>query len=125
MVAKRRELTPTERSEIVALSKQNYSLRNIQRQLKTKRSISTIKETIDRFREKGNFSSRERSGRPRVLTTKDANYVQLLSKRDRRKTLPDIHHTFNLSRNKKIGQTAIRNALRSNGFVGNFILFFF
>lgn len=106
MSGKRKELDYEERSEIYLLHCKGLSLRAIGK--KMNRAHTTIKDTIDRFKNSGSHFSLKGRGKKRSLTNKDEQYLRLISKRDRKKTLPLITEEFNANRAKPVSNYTIR-----------------
>lgn len=118
MSGKRKELNYEERSEIYLLHRQGLSLRAIGK--KVKRAHTTIKDTIDRFKKTGSHFNLRGRGNRSLLTEKDKQYLRLISKRDRKKTIPIIKEEFNLNRARPISATTIRKyftSIKLNGRV--------
>ena len=82
------------------------------------RSHVTVANTIKRFKETGNNSSRMGRGRLETLSIADHHYIKLLSLRDRRKTVPHITSEFNISRNTPVSASTIRRSLQQSGLNG-------
>ena len=61
-----KEISPTVRAQIHVLSQQGYTQRVIAARLNI--SLSSVCKTLARVAEKGDYSSRQRSGRPRITT---------------------------------------------------------
>lgn len=61
-------------------------------------SQSAVSKTVKRYRETNSNYSRPRSGRPPLITKRDAHYIAQISERDRRKTLSKIIEHFNSER---------------------------
>lgn len=60
------ELTPQQRAQVSALHDAGLTYREIQSQLGI--SLSTVSRTLARINERNDYSSRKRSGRPKVTT---------------------------------------------------------
>ena len=73
-------------------------------------SKSTVKRTINKVNESESYL-KKKAGRKPILTPSDDNCLKICSKRDRRKTLPEIAYEFNLSRKIKVGYSTIRRSL--------------
>lgn len=61
-------------------------------------------------------------GRKRLLSQADNRYIKLLSKRNRRKTLPEIASDFNVGRQDSVSHSSIRRALQKNNLNGRVAL---
>ena len=116
------ELTVEERSVIYTLHKEKYSLRQIRVKLEEeyniKRSITAITNTIKRYDSTGSHESRERSGRPVLMSDSDRREVYLNSLRDRRKTIPILSEEFNATRSRSASASTIRRSLLCWGLRG-------
>lgn len=81
-------------------------------------SVSTVHNTVERFKELNNFDNRSGRGRKKLLTVKNVEYVKICSLRDRRKTLSLLTAEFNLKNVVKVSMATIRRSLRSRGLIG-------
>lgn len=105
------------REAILEYSK-NYSSREIAKLVKCHfTSVAKIlrsckKQDIDR-----NFV-----GRKRVLSAADDRYVKLISKRNRRKTLPEIASKFKPGNQIAVSNSSIRRSLKRNNLNGRVAL---
>lgn len=84
------------------------------------RAHTTVKDTIDRFKQSGSHYSLKGRGRKCLLTKKDERYLRMISIRDRKKTLPQIRVEFNENRAAPVSQSTIRkyfNVIKSKGRV--------
>lgn len=61
-------------------------------------------------------------GRKRLLSQADNRYIKLISKRNRRKTLPEIASDFNVGRQDSVSHSSIRRALQKNNLNGRVAL---
>jgi transposase len=114
-MAKTRVLGIDERAKIDVLRSTGLSMSQIAGVIGC--SKSTVKRTIDKKREIGNLNKTQ-CVVPRKLTRSDEKYLMLCSKRDRRKTLPEIAREFNLSHQTKVGLSTIRRSLLRSGMSG-------
>lgn len=104
------------RAIINAYNKDGLSVRQIA--LKLNIPKSTVCDAIKRFSENGSNIDRARSGRPRITTVAEDNSIVLMSKRDRRRTAPEIRAQFNLCHKKKLSVDVVKSRLRSAGLYG-------
>ena len=116
MARKVKELLVEERSRIVVLSEEGYSIREIAK--KTGISKSSVGYTLKKFKSTGSYSSQKRSGRPRKTTVGEDRFLQTLSKRNRRKTGPELAAEINRSRDTPISVTTVKRRLRQVGLRG-------
>ena len=103
-------LNPKEYAMIIALRERKFSLKSIGRKVKC--SKSTVAATIKRYEETGSFLPRERVKKKRLLSLKDDQYLRLISKRDRRKTLPAITQEFNMGRETPVSKSTIARSFK-------------
>lgn len=81
------DLTVIEKSKIIGMRQEGFSFRKIS--LAVGRSVNAVKHVIDNFTETEVIGKREVTKLvKRKISDRTARYLQLLSKRDRRKTLP-------------------------------------
>lgn len=97
------------RSRIITLHEEGYASRQIGERLNV--APSTIKYTIRRYRETGDLEDRDRPGPSRITTQADDRHLQLISKRNRRKTAPEIASEFNRGRQQPISVTTVKRRL--------------
>lgn len=77
-MVRKSELPSTKRSQIVLLSQEGYTTRDISRRMTV--SQSCVVKTIQRFKEQGNYASKTRSGRPKVTTPRTDTRIGRYSK---------------------------------------------
>ncbi len=115
-MARGRELSAEQRREIIVLYKQKRSLRKIGNIVN--RSPSTVKYTIDRYTQTKSNCNRPGRGRLSLLSENDHCYIRLISRRNRRKTLPEITDEFNCGRKWPVSHSTIRKSLLKWGIKG-------
>ena len=81
------------RAIVNAFAQDGLSVRQIVAKLKIPKS--TVHDTIKRYKETNSNCDKPRSGRPRITSKAKNKSIILLSKRDRRKTAPEIQADFN------------------------------
>jgi len=111
-----REITVQERASIVTLRNEGYSHAEIGRKLQI--SKSTVTYTLKRHQETGQNESRKREGRPRITTTKEDRYIKIISKRNRRKTAPEIRAEVCQIFHKDLSVTTVKRRLINSGLNG-------
>lgn len=104
-----RNLSVSQRDSIVRLRKDGLSFREISK--KTGFALSTLHKTWKGFCETDSNLSRLRSGRKKILTDSDHNYIALLSSRDRKKTCAQITEEFNYGRCRSVSHSTVRKVL--------------
>ena len=83
------------------------------------RSVNAVKHAIDNFTETEVIGKREvTKSAKRKISDRTARYLQLLSKRDRRKTLPVLTQEISLATINKISLSSVRRSLQSFGMNG-------
>lgn len=92
------------------------SIRTISSKLKIPKS--TVAYAIQRYRETRSNFDRSRCGRPRKTTKQEDKSIVLLSKRNRRRTAPEITADFNNCHKKEISVDTVKRRLRSAGLYG-------
>ncbi|KAM7407138.1 hypothetical protein PAMA_003055 [Pampus argenteus] len=103
------ELSESVRSQIVILSKEGLSQRQIMARLKV--SKGAVHGTLKRAAETGSVVSKARSGRPKVTTPAEDQYIQLSSLRDRRVTSSQIQYLLNKERVTPISKSTVKRRL--------------
>lgn len=112
------ELTIAQRSRIKALRDVGWTLRRIAADIKC--SPNTVKYTLDREKETGNFETKKRNGRPRKLSDKTVKYLRLASLRDRKKTARELRDECNklLPKIEQVSRSTVSRRLCENGLYG-------
>ena len=87
----------------MALSNEGYSQCTIAAKIKV--SKGAVQQTLQRFQETGKYSTKPRSGRPRVTMLKEDQYMKTTSLHNRRATAGNIQYVINVTRKKNIKQT--------------------
>ncbi|KAI4462113.1 winged helix-turn helix [Holotrichia oblita] len=90
---KRKELSVETRALIIAHHHGGKSNRQIAKQLKL--GNTTVDYIVKKYRESGSFLNKSRSGRSRVTTSAEDRTIVITSKRNRRKTAPEIAAEIN------------------------------
>ena len=75
------------------------------------RPLTTVFNTVKRFKLTGSHLSKEGRGRKTKLTARDHAYIRKISMRDRRKTVPVITEEFNSGRKDKVSASCVRRSL--------------
>lgn len=104
------------RSSIITLHQEGYASRQIGERLNL--AASTVKYTIRRYQETGELEDRDRPGPSRITTPADDRQLQLISKRNRRKTAPEIASEFNRGRRHPISLTTVKRRLAEGNLHG-------
>lgn len=116
MPRQKKELDVEKRAAVVTLRKESYTIREIAQKLKLPRS--TVSDTLKRFAETGQNKSKTRSGRPKSTTSAEDKFIVVTSKRDRRKTAPEISAELNKTRGKPVSTETVRRRLCAAGLKG-------
>jgi transposase len=106
------DLTVMEKTKIVTLRQEGASLRKIS--LVLGRSVNAVKQAINIFNETECIGKRERktSSKPKISDA-SGRYLQLLSKRDRRKTLPLLTQEVSSAVGTPVSMSTVRRSLQS------------
>lgn len=110
------ETTIEKRSAIITLIKEGKSQREVASQLKI--SKGCVQRAIERHAQTGLLEDKPRSGRPRSTTKQEDLLIVTTSKRNRRKTAPEIRSEINITRNKPLSLTTVKRRLRDAGLFG-------
>lgn len=112
----RKELSTETRAQIVAYHKIGKSNREIAKLLKLPRR--TVDYNVQKYESSGSVSNKKRTGRPKTTTPAEDLRIIITSKRDRRKTAPEIAAEVNVSRQKPVSVTTVKRRLRQAGLYG-------
>lgn len=115
-MSKRNQLSVEERAKIVQSYKILGSIRKVCASLN--HPYSTVRYTINRFKETKCNTDRPGRGHFECLSSSDKRVIKLISLRDRKKSVPIITEEFNCSRRTKISETTTRRCLLNWGLKG-------
>lgn len=104
------------RSSIITLHQEGYTSRIIGEKLNI--PASTVKYTIRKHQETGQLEDRVRPGPSRITTPAGDRLIQMISKRNRRKTAPQIASEFNRGRQHPISVSTLKRRLREGNLHG-------
>lgn len=107
---KGKPLSVKNRSAILTLHQEGYTIRKIAEKLKF--SKSTVHLIINRFKETGGLEDKNRPGRSRATTSAEDQHIKLISKRNRRLTAPEIASQINQDRNKPVSVSTVKRRLQ-------------
>lgn len=105
-----------QRSAVIALHQTGMTEREIAKARKI--SKTAVHNAIHRYYQTGSFQDRPRSGRPKITSETEDNFIVTTSKRNRRLTAPEIQATINKTRTKPISLTTVKRRLRKKGLFG-------
>lgn len=106
----------TTRTAIITLHQEGYASRQIAERLNV--SKSTVNNTICKFQDTGNLEDNPRPGPSRITTSAEDRQLQLISKRNRRKTAPEIASEFNRGRPHRISVSTVKRRLHEGNLYG-------
>lgn len=115
-MAKSKQISKEKRAQIVILNKTGHSQRKIAQIVGV--SQKGVFSALGRFAETKSFADRKRSGRPRKTTKQNDRQIQMISKRSRSKTVPDIRAEINQVLAKPISETTVTRRLHEVGLYG-------
>ena len=104
------------RAQVEILSKEGYSERGIAKKLGL--SKNGMHHCLQRLRETGLNIDRKRSGRPRVTSISEDKHLIISSKRNRRKTAPELTTEMNSNRQHPVSLTTVKRRLLCAGLRG-------
>ena len=111
------DLTVIEKSKIIGMRQEGFSFSKIS--LAVGRSVNAVKHVIGNFTETEVIGKREVTKLvKRKISDRIARYLQLLSKRDRRRTLPVLTQEISLATSNNISLSSVRRSLQSFGMNG-------
>lgn len=108
-----RELTSEQRAIVMHEYNKGNGYKKISKA--TGFSISTIKKTIKRFQERGDLQSRQRSGRPVKLTTRDKRVLVRLTKKERFQSSTQLSKDLEESTGSRVTPGHLRKVLIKEG----------
>lgn len=115
-MARTKQIPSDKRAQIVILSEAGNSQREIARFIGvSQRGVAT---TLKRYAETHSYADRKRSGRPRKTSKIDDRRIQMLSKRSRFRTVPDIRAEINETLSKPISAATVNRRLHEIGLYG-------
>lgn len=115
-MGKQPNLSASERLKIQVLHEEGYS--QVQIASRLQRSRNAIQITLKRFAETRSHISRQKSGRPRVTSTREDKMIVRKSLSNRRLTSKDLAGEFSLDRNKSISFSTVSRRLNAAGLKG-------
>ncbi|GJQ79940.1 hypothetical protein Trydic_g18384 [Trypoxylus dichotomus] len=98
------------RSRIITLLKEGYSGRQITERISMRSSI--VNNIIKRYRTSGTVENRVRSGASRKTTKAEYLGITLLSKRNRKLTVPQIATEVNRGREEQVSVSTVKHRLQ-------------
>ena len=110
------DINREKRAVILAYHKDGLSIRKISDKLKIPKS--TVHDAVERYNRTGSNADQPRSGRPRVTSNAEDKSLVLMSKRDRRRTAPELSADFNRAHGTNISDSTVKRRLRSAGLFG-------
>ena len=111
-----KQLSDRMRGQIIALSNEGTSQCKIAKKIKV--SKGAVQRTLERFRQIESYSTKSRSGRPRATTSKEDQYIKILSLRNRTATASNIQSIVNTTRDKSVSWSTVRRTLVEHGLKG-------
>ncbi len=115
-MARKQQIGIEKRAQVEILSKEGYSERGIAKKLGL--SKNGVHHCLQRLRETGLNIDRKRSGRPRVTSISEGKHLIISSKRNRRKTAPELTTEMNSNRQHPVSLTTVKRRLLSAGLRG-------
>lgn len=104
------------RAIIITLHQEGYASREISERLNI--SKSTVNNTICRYQDRGALADRERPGPSRITSQAEDRHLRMISKRNRRKTAPEIAAEFNRGRPQNISVSTVKRRLQEGNLHG-------
>lgn len=113
------DLTAFEKARILSLNEEGKSLRQIS--VAVGRSVCAIQNTIKKYKIERKFlcvREKKEHKDTKKLSARDEKYLFLLSKRNRRKTVPALTDELNVTRDNPVSKSTVRRSLLSFGMDG-------
>ena len=107
------KLNSEERARVLAMLECGRTQEQVARRFNVSRS--TILRLIRRVRDTGTFADRPRSGRPRVTSVRQDNYVRQRHLRDRFVTAESTSRVVEVNHGRPVSRHTVRNRLREWG----------
>lgn len=104
------------RAQAIILKQEDYFCREIANKFKISRS--TVSDAVRRYAETDKNCDRKRSGRPKITSKREDNYIVNKSKRNRRLTAREITQEINKTRKHPISITTIKRRLKDQNMNG-------
>ncbi|CAK9816272.1 hypothetical protein ANTPLA_LOCUS8944 [Anthophora plagiata] len=108
MGRKRNETTLEERKIVIRLHEEGKSYRNISEILK--RSRSTVHSIINKYKKEGTLRNKERTGRPRKLTTREERKIVRIIKQKPDTSASEIASHLQEHMQKEVHPKTVRSA---------------
>jgi transposase len=102
-------LTESQRGEIIGLYKDKQSLSKISKLLKIHRT--TVSRTIKNYLNRNNLTTLPKTGRPKLLTSKDKTILKKIVKKNNKKSAEQIRNKFIEKTNIEVSTKTIRRNL--------------
>lgn len=115
-MSKTRELSVSERSQIVILHKQGLSQVEISKIMKCSRKA--VQNAINRFSETGSYENRPKTGRKRILSPRNHRFLNRISLRNRTKSSKDLASDLWEHRKIQISAPSVRRYLKEGNLHG-------
>ena len=109
----RKELTAADRERIIGayLTNSNFTVISLQLDI----PVSTVYDTIKRYKKKGSAQPQVRPGRPKKLTSRDIRSLQRIVHKDRFTPLGRVTNQLNTNLNTTLHATTVRKYLHDIG----------
>lgn len=112
-MAKHAQLSREKRESIMSLRKEGLSLKKIAKALEV--STSAVAKTIKRVEETGTHEDRVRSGRPKVTSESENNFIQLACEQNEDLTASEIQAQLNANRTTDVSVSTVQRRLWEAG----------
>jgi len=113
---KKEEIDIERRALIIAHHKNGKSNRKIGTEMNI--NHSTVDYIIKKYHESGTLINKKRSGRSQITKSQEDIAIVLISKRNRRKTAPEITAEINCTRSKSVSVSTVKRRLQKAGLHG-------
>ena len=117
-MAKKKNLSIEERTKVVVLVQEGYSMNEVARRMKISRSC--VQEIVKKQKETGTVVDRHRSGRSKFSTKRQDHELVRLSLQDRKTTVPELRYRWVEASGVSVNtQTVCRHLLRFQRMCGS------
>ncbi|GBP10521.1 Transposable element Tcb2 transposase [Eumeta japonica] len=113
-MGKGKEISEPNRKTVIKLRNEGNSLFEIGRILNLKKP--TVQTIIKNFKESGNYESKPRAGRPRILDERTDRAITRLIKENPKQSAVEINRKIKDSLGVEVSDQTIRRSIKNNGY---------
>ena len=110
-------LTDVEFGQILALRNEGYTIKKIHE--KTSIPMTTIYESLVRFKKRKDFIRKKGSGRPNKLTYQNKAHLEKILEKQPKLSAPKLNKEFENKTRIAVSDNTVRNELKKSGFIAS------